>query len=341
MEILVLLAGVALIALAILDALMTTLSATKRAGPVTRITTAAVWRTALAVHRRTPGHGLLTSTGPVLLVLSLAIWMTLLWAGWTLIFGSYEGVVVISTDRVPADWVDRIYFAGMSLISLGTGDLVAASPWWRVLSVVATVTGLFLLTLALSYFVSVISAVTERRSIAAQLLALGGTPQEMLLRAWDGEQISSSLGSTLTGMGSQLSKLAEQHLTYHVLHHFHAKDSRRATLVAVARLDEALTLLEYGVAAEHRPDPFVMRQMRAHIDRLAEVVEAVNVTGTDAQVPMAPDRTVLALAGIPLAAEEEFDEAVRRLAPRRQQMQALVHGAGWSWEDVGTPGQSG
>ena len=161
------------------------------------------------------------------------------------------------------------------------------------------------------------------------------------MRAWDGEQISSSLGSTLTAMGSQLSKLAEQHLTYHVLHNFHAKDPRRAALVGVARLDEALTLLEHGVAPEQRPDPFVTRQMRAHIDRLAEVVAAVHVTSHDVETPAGPERTTLALVGIPLAPEDEFDEAVRRLAPRRRQLHALVVGSGWSWTEVGTPGSTG
>lgn len=338
MQTLILLAGVALIGFTMLDALMTTLSATKRAGPLTRVVTATVWRGALALHRRTPRHGLLTAVGPVLVVLSLAIWMTLLWAGWTLVFGSHDGAVLTSSGKDPAGWVDRIYFAGVSLISLGAGDLVAVSPWWRVLSVVSTMTGLFLLTLALSYFVSVLSAVTERRSLAAQLVALGGTPQEMLLRAWDGEQISSSLSSTLTGMGSQLSKLAEQHLTYHVLHHFHARDHRRAALVGIARFDEAITLLEHGVSPEHRLDPFATRQVRAHIDRLAEVVAAVHAIGEDVETPPVPDRTPLALAGIPLCADDEFDEALQRLAPRRRLLHALVLGEGWSWAEVGTPG---
>ena len=337
MQTLILLAGLALLALALVDALTTTMSTAERAGPLTRVVTAAVWRVALRLHRRTPGHGLLSAVGPVLVVLSLASWMALLWAGWTLVFGSRTGAVVTSPGSDPVGWVDRFYFAGMALISLGTGDMVGSSPWWRVVSVAATGTGLFVLTLALSYFVSVLGAVTQQRAFAAQLIALGRTPQEMVLRAWDGEQVSSTLTSTLTDLGQQLSTLAEQHLTYHVLHHFHARDPRRAALVGVARLDEALTLLEHGVAEEQRPDPFAVRLLRAHVDRVAEVVGSVHVTGGTAEAPPAPDRTTLRLAGIPTTSEEDFQDAVRRAGPRRTRLRALVLGAGWTWDEVGTP----
>lgn len=341
MQTFILLAGVVLVLFAVTDALMTTLSTSRRAGPLTQVVTASVWRGALAIHRRRPVHGLLTAVGPLLVVLSLLLWMLLLWSGWALVLGSQDGAVVSSPGKDPAGWVDRFYFAGMSLISLGTGDLVGSSPGWRVLSVVATGTGMFVLTLALSYFVSVVSAATQARALAAQLLALGRTPQDMVLRAWDGEQVSSSLPTVLSDLGQQLSSLAEQHLTYHVLHHFHARDPRRAALVGIARLDEAIGILEHGVTPDRRPDPLVLRMLRAHVDRIVEVVTTVHVTGGSEEAPPTADLTPLRLAEIPVVDEASYAAAMAHLAPRRRKLEALVRGAGWSWDEVGTPPEAG
>lgn len=331
-----LVSGCALVALVLLDAVVTTLSTTSRAGPMTRETTRGVWRMALALHGRRPSHRLLIGLGPGLLVLGLAQWLGLLWVGWTLVFVSQDATLVVERTGEEAGLLDAVYFAGASLLSLGTGDIVAATPGWRTISVIATGTGLFTLTLSLAYFISVVSAATDRRVLAWRLSALGETPEEILIRAWRGDRFSPELGIVLSGFAEPTVRLAQQHVTYHVLHYFHVGDPAHALVLGLARLDDALLLLEYAVAADVRPDPLPARLLRAHLRHLIDTVGDVHRTMPTDDAPPPPGTARLLEAGIPLAPAAELDAALGLLADRRRAVAALVASDGWTWDDVVT-----
>jgi hypothetical protein len=329
-----LLPGLALVAFVLLDATATTLSTTTRAGPMTRAVTTAVWRLGLAAHRRRKAHGPLTAVGPLLLLTGLLQWLALLWAGWTMVFASSRDAVLLAQTGEEARLVDRVYFAGMNLFSLGTGDAVAATPAWRVASVVATATGLFVLTLSLSYFVSVIASATDRRILASRLGALGESPQEIVANAWNGTGFSRELPGVLTALSEPVVRLAEQHVTYHVLHYFHAREPTRSVLVGLARLDEALTLLGHAVHPDVRPDPVLTAYTRANVTRVIDVIGAVHRIVAPEDSPPAPDVAALAAAGVPLGDPRDLAAALDRLADRRRQIGALVASDGWTWDDV-------
>jgi hypothetical protein len=328
------LAGLAVVSFALLDAVATTLSTTTRAGPMTRVTTVATWRVALALHERRRIHRLLTVIGPGLLVAGLVQWLLLIWVGWTMVFASSDAAVLLAEGPRPAGPLDTFYFAGVSLFSLGTGDVVATTSAWRAMSVVATATGLFVLTLSLSYFISVVGAATERRVLATRLGALGDSPQEIVLNSWDGQRFSADLGDVLAGLAEPVARLAEQHVTYHVLHYFHARESSRSVVVGLARLDEALRLLDHAVDPEARPSPLLTRQMRDHLTRVLEVVGRVHRTIAREERPPAPDTSRMERAGIPLAEPRKLAVALDHDADRRRDMAALVDSDGWRWDDV-------
>lgn len=326
--------GCFVVAFVLVDAAVTTLSTTSRAGPMTRETTRGVWRLALALHRRRPSHGFLVGVGPGLLVLGLLQWLALLWVGWTLVFVSEDATLVIERTGEEAGLLDGAYFAGASLFSLGAGDVVATSPGWRTISVIATGTGLFTLTLSLAYFISVVNAATDRRVLAFRLSALGGTPEEILVRAWREDRFSPDLAIVLSEFADPIVRQAQQHVTYHVLHYFHVRDPAHALVLGLARLDEALSLLEHAVAPGVRPDPLTTRQLRAHLKHLIDTVGDVHRTMPIDEAPPRPDTARLGQAGIPLGPPAELEVALYRLADRRRAVAALVASDGWSWDDV-------
>lgn len=325
--------GLAVVALALIDAILTTLSTTTRAGWLTRFTTQVAWRLALAGHERRTSHGLLTGMGPLLLVGGLVQWLLLLWAGWTLVFAGNPESVVVAAGREPATALDRFYFAGASLFSLGTGDVVAATPTWRAVSVLATATGLFLVTLSLSYFISMVRAATDRRVLATRLRALGASPQAIVTNAWEGTAFSPHFGATLSALADPVVQLAEQHVTYHVLHYFHARHPDRSVVIGMARLDEALTLLE-SVDEQVQLDPFLTGQLRAHLARVIEVVGQVHLTYPAEAAPPAPRTSSLREAGIPFATGQDLERKLAGMADRRRGMAALVASDGWPWDAV-------
>lgn len=58
-----------------------------------------------------------------------------------------------------------------------------------------------------------------------------------------------------------IQRARQQHFTYPVLHYFHSGDEASAVAPNLVNLDDALLLLNSGVAAEVRPGPGALRPL--------------------------------------------------------------------------------
>lgn len=115
-------AGTLVIIFTTVDFIWTTLSV-QGAGPMTARLSAVTWAglRAIAHGRMAP---VLAAAGPMILVVTLACWILLLWLGWLLIFLAEDGSVVRSQTEQPADLAGRAYFVGFAFSTLGVGDLI-------------------------------------------------------------------------------------------------------------------------------------------------------------------------------------------------------------------------
>ena len=332
---------VAVGALAILlvawDVVVTTLTLGEGAGPLSGKVLRWGWGRALRLHRRGEGRrsGLLTAAGPLLMVVTASLWVTTFWAGWSLIFLGSGSVVDASSGR-PASVGDVVYYAGFAASSLGVGDFVATTPGWRVMTAAASFSGLALLTLSITYLFAVMSAVVTRRALATQLHSLGATAQDILLRSWDGDRFDDVLTQQLLQLPGQLAAVAEQHLAYPVLHFFRSARVEGSAPLAIARLDDALLLLESAVDGRVRPPLPAVVPLRRVIDRYLSTASAgcEQATDGDDAPPPAPRVDRLDAAGVPLTGLPERRSAFERAAERRLRLRRLVENAGWEWESV-------
>ena len=85
MQVVLVVAGAVLVMSAVLDAILTTLTAGSGAGPLTARVGRATWRVLLALARHRPGR-MLSYGGPLVLLITVLTWVVLMWAGWFLIF---------------------------------------------------------------------------------------------------------------------------------------------------------------------------------------------------------------------------------------------------------------
>lgn len=321
--------GALLVLLVFVDALMTTVTVSAGAGPLTSRVLAVCWRGLRRFHRPDAERSLLTYGGTALLMTTIVTWVTMLWAGWTLTFlGSDD--IVSATTRQPADLSDVVYFSGLTAVTLGTGDFVAATSSWRVVSVVASFSGLFLVTLAITYLISVVSAVVGRRALAIQIYALGATPQDIVVRGWNGEGFSNMFEQQLVNLTEHVVTVAEQHLAYPVLHYFRASQRSLAAPCAVALLDDALLLLDSAVAPAGHADPSAVQPLRFAVDRYVTTAGRISAT-PEVETPRPPTTHRLQEAGVPTVPETAFRAALVRTADRRTQLHELVVSAGWRW----------
>lgn len=325
-----LLLGGALLLIAAYDALSTTLSVGAAAGPLTARVGGWWWRFVHIAARR-PTSPLMVSSGPVVVLITIGVWLALLWGGWTLVFAADPGAIVSSTTGEPAPGWTRLYYAGFTAFTLGVGDYVPAGQAWQVLTSVAVVSGLGLTTLAITYLVPVVSAVTARRVQANTIAGLGASPQDIVIAACrDGG--FDFLDHRLPPLADSLLETAERHLSYPVLHYFHSAQRHVDLRTQAFVLDEAVTILQHGVTDDVAPHPAVLEGVRHAVSQLIQRATAEPVEGA---AHAAPDLAPLRAAGIPTVDDATFTERVGELSEHRRRLASFAQESYWPLPEVG------
>ncbi len=259
------LAGIVLVAIAMLDVLWTTLSMTG-GGPLSTGLAREIWRSVHGLRHWTGASStrLLQLAGPGILLSSLLLWIVLLWVGWTLLFSAAPDAVRALQTGSPASLAGRVYFTGYTLFTLGIGNYVPAPGVWEIATAIASLNGLFLITLSITYLVAVLSAATRKHQLATVIATLGRTPHDIVRRAWT-EESSTSFSTHLAQVVPMIEMHARSHLAYPVLHYFHSPDRRAAVSLRLAALDDALLLMKHGLAPGEPPDEETLAPAREAI----------------------------------------------------------------------------
>jgi ion channel len=122
-----------------------------------------------------------------------------------------------------------LYFSGYSLTTLGTGDVVATTATYRLLSVVEAATGFATITLVIAYFNSVYTTLTSRNAFAMALHhRSGGTGrgEQVVAALWHEGEAAAALH--LAEMAASLRNIAQTHWAYPVLRSFHYRHDYHA-----------------------------------------------------------------------------------------------------------------
>jgi len=331
MTLLLMLAGAVVLGLAMTDVVWTTIAAGSGAGPLTSRLGGRLWAAARAIHRRSQAPTVLTVAGVLIVLAVLVMWISLVLVGWLAIFASADGAVRASTTGRPGDLVDRIYFTGYTVFTLGLGDYVPGDGTWQLATVLASGSGLVLVTLSITYLVPVASAVVQRRQLAGQISSLGESGSDIVVRAWNGSDFGQ-LTQSLSMLLPLVHTLRLQHLTYPVLHYFHAQTPRDAAAVKLVHLDQALSLLGHGVAADRRPDAQTIEALDGVIGEFLSTMEGVHITGAESPAPAAA-LSPLADAGIPVD-ESGYRAHIEGTVRRRRLLAAYLLDDGWALDQV-------
>lgn len=326
-----LLAGIVLVVVTACDLAWTTLAASGGGGPVTSRLAHWMWE-AIRIRRDFRGrHQLMRLGGLAVVVVTVLLWVVLLWLGWALIFSGSEAAVVSDQTGRPADWWGRVYFAGTTISTLGPGDLLPGGPAWQIATVVSSLSGLLFATLAITYLIPVVGAVTNRRQVALQIVGLGEDPYVIAATA-DGRAVTGDLDGELRGLSTALQRLAQQHHAYPALHYFHDVNRESAGPVQIAALDEALTLLMFGVDG-HGRDLATVHSARVAVDSMLATLTSAYIVPADEPPPL-PDLDRLRRLGVETVDRDTFRRRLDGLADRRRTLLGLVEDDGWFWEDV-------
>ena len=314
------------------DFIYTSLS-TSGSGFLSKRVTQLLWK-CLSWLSQGPGRHLIRNySGMVSILVLLSVWLTLTWLGNGLIFCADPDSIRVTGTDAPVGVVEKFYFAGYTLATLGNGDLYPARPFWRIFTVIVALSGFSLLTIAITYLIQVLTSEIEKRKLSLYIASIGTTPQDILMNGWDGKTFRR-LESHFISLSPMILSHSQHHLAYPILHQFTSHRALDATAFTLTVLDEALTILYLYIPEEKRPDEIILRPVREALtnylltiehDFIRPATRPLDVPAVDrlfqSSIPMLSDR---------IGKPELWD----RLSRRRSLLKAMLNNNGWYWKDL-------
>lgn len=237
-NIIILIVGVIILVMVLLDFFYTTLSGSGL-GFISKIV--AVFADKIVkILSKTMNRTLFNINGLAVNVSMLFIWILLTWLGLFLVYSSNSEAIVNSQGDTADVW-ERLYFTGYVISTLGMGNFYPTSPFFEILTSCFSFFGFVLFTSSMTYFISVSSALVQKRTLVKNIYGLGTNPQE----------IAEKLASTATNYSYQqivnlqgmVDKHAVNHHAYPVVHFYTRPKTEECLSLNLARLDEALSIL--------------------------------------------------------------------------------------------------
>jgi len=215
------------------------------------------------------------------------------------------------------------------MFSMGNGDIQPNGSGWQMATALTLASGMILLTLTISYVLSVLGAAVEQRTFALQITGMGMTAEEFVRSTWDGQGFTA-INTLLLSASSQLDTLTELSLAYPILHVYHSAQRNKSTATAVVIFDEALTLLAFGIPKECRPAPTALTSARSAVKSYLDTLEDIAIDSAS-EVPPPPDLHNLDESAIPIVDPEQFSTCLTELTDRRRLLLGLLQYTGHQW----------
>ncbi|WP_044934484.1 potassium channel family protein [Pseudacidobacterium ailaaui] len=253
-----LIAGVACLMLALLDAFQTVILPRRATGRfrITHLFYAITWRPwawlACRVSNERKRETMLSFYGPLSLVLLIIIWAAALVLGFALIFYGLSSPFLDPLGR-PVGLRSDLYVSGTTLFTLGLGDVVPHSYLIRDLVILEAGMGLGFVAMVIGYFPVLYSAFSRREVSISLLDARAGSPPTAaeLLRRHSFVGGDAALTLLLEEWERWSAELLESHISYPLLCYFRSQHTHQSWLSALTAVLDTCALLIAGV--QERP----------------------------------------------------------------------------------------
>lgn len=289
------------------------------------------WPAWAAWARRLPGRGRrehhLSFYGPLSLIMLMGVWAAALVFGFALLHWG------LSSDLAAPEGVPGFgaiaYHSGVTLFTLGFGDVTPRDPLGRAVAVLEAGTGLAFLAVIIGHLPVLYQAFSRREVSISLLDARAGSPPsgvELLCRSAEDGDAAEDLHDLLRDWERWSAELLENQLSYPLLGYFRSHHDQQSWVAALtAILDLSALLLAVVDGAPRRPARLMFAMARQAATDLAQVFGQAPAAPEPARLPraeLARLRLALASAGVPLREGAEVDA---RLVKLRQNYEPYVN----------------
>ncbi|MDQ3908246.1 MAG: potassium channel family protein [Acidobacteriota bacterium] len=251
--------GVILLLVVAVDVYSTVLDDRPRVGPLGDVLNRGAWRLTLTAARRLSRQGrhrLLNFVAPLLLPGLIVIYIAMIVAGFALLYEP-RLATQFHTSRDPASlgFSDAIYFSGMTLTTAGDGEVIAGTWTTRLLAVAESATGVALISLTITYVLTVYGALQHKRTLALSFYhqAEEGANVARFIAHYFIVEKFVGFDSVLRQGTQNLQDVFETHVEHPVLHYFHTVEVYKSLPRALFIMLEACAVIRSCIDAEAYP----------------------------------------------------------------------------------------
>ena len=133
--------GILILLVTYVDFTYTTLS-TSGSGIVSRLLTGSIWKVLFILSGGQGRRPLLSYAGIICTVVLIGSWITLIWIGNSLLFCAFPTSIRNGETRQIASILEKFYFVGCTLSTVGFGDFYPTTRLWKIVSVLVGFSGL-------------------------------------------------------------------------------------------------------------------------------------------------------------------------------------------------------
>ena len=253
-------AGVALLAVIAYDVYATVLHASARYGPVGEGLNRFVWRAGRAVAfrlSRASRHRLLNALGPLLMPLLVVVFVNALVLAFALIYyPRMPAQFTVSGEAESSNIVNAFYFSGVTLTSVGYGDIVPKTSAMRFVAFAESASGLGLISLAIAYLLAIYRALERKRAVALSFYHQSGEGADAAgyIAYHFVEGKFHGLREELRAATRDIQELLEAHIEHPVIHYFHPAEVYKGLPRMLFLLLESCAVVETSLDMEEYSD---------------------------------------------------------------------------------------
>lgn len=351
--------GVLLLLLVIYDVYATILDASGRAGPISALVNRVAWSTTRLLafrFERQNRHRLLNLIGPLLMPALIVIYLLLLVSGFALIyFPRMPSEFNVSPEAISASWIESLYFSGVTLVTVGYGDITPRSFGVRFIALIEGASGFALISLAVTYLITVYGALERKRVIALSFYHQaeeGANVAGFIAHHFVGGRFYG-FDAVLRMAARDINELQESHAEHPVIYYFHPLAVHKSlprvfflVLETCAVIDACLDEEEYPETCRH-PEVRTLEASSLHV--LAQFITALNLGQQRMRPPESEEdnlrrlrrryrETLRQLKEAGIKTRPESTEGWEVYRARREKwetkLHSLAHYLGYDWDEV-------
>lgn len=250
----------------------------------------------------------------------LFFWLLLIWSGLFLVYSSNPEAITNSSGRIANHW-ERIYFTSYTLSTLGMGNFKPTTPVFELVTGSFSFFGFIFFTSAMTYFLSVSSALVNKRSLSKSIYNVGHSPKAIAGNILNFD--SSFSYQQILELQKMIDRHAVNHHAYPVVHFYRINKHKDSFSINIARLDEAVTILLHSKEAKNFEKE--LNLLRSSLSGFLEDIQENFSSNLSLKKSTVDSYDFPSL---------ESGKTTKELQKRRRIVEALLRSETYTWDDV-------